>query len=174
MTYGVTGADEEETKTWANVSERIKLAFEGLLKGDFAVFNAAAGEDSQGFRNAVIDELRSLGKGKGSIKRIKVSGTSLGGFPAKSLATILQLEYENSATLSYKVQSLNGNILGTSDKAPPLSVMTPIQAKSDELFVGWNLLTEKGFQITIERAQDRTIGITIYRDNQQWPARRVS
>jgi hypothetical protein len=180
----LTGATEEQRKAWADLSAKMKLAFEGLLKGDFALFDAASGEGSHGFREAVLNELRTLGKDKGDVTAIRVLGTSPAGFPKDSLATLLRFDYDRGGPLFYRVVWADGHIAATSDKTATLSATTPIQAQSDRLFVGWDIIAEKGFQLTVELEGERVAGIVLFRENRgfsnpagsgsYWPAKRLN
>jgi CubicO group peptidase (beta-lactamase class C family) len=179
----LAGAAEEQRPAWADQSAKTKLALEGLMKGDFALFDAATGEGGRGFRNAVVEELRALGKDKGDLKAIQVIGTSPAGYPSGALATLLRFDYDRGTPLIYRVVWTNGVVAATSDRTAALSAATPIQAQSDRLFVGWDIIAEKGFQIAVESAGERVTGITLFRDNKgfsipagsgsYWPAKRL-
>jgi hypothetical protein len=74
----LTGATEDQQKAWAGQSDKIKLALEGLLKGDYAAFDAVSGAGGRWFRDAIVMELRTLGKGKGDVTSIRVKPNPMG------------------------------------------------------------------------------------------------
>lgn len=167
----LTDANEEQQKTWINLSELSKRSVEGLFKKDFAAFDKASGNNPN-FRNAVIDELSTMAKGKGDFKEVKVLGTYPPGFP-NHIAALLQIEYEKGNVI-YRIH-WNGETIGaTFESLIPLTALTPLQAKSNDLLVGWHIILEKSFQITVERAQGSVTGIKFFRDNRQWLAERIN
>ncbi len=158
----LTGATEEQRQAWADQSARIKRALEGLMAGDFAAFDAVSGSGGQWFRNAVLEEIRTLGKGRGEVKAIHVVGTSPAGFPKDSLATLLRFDYDRGEPLFYRVVWDRGHVAATSDKNTGLAAVIPIQPQSDRLFAGWDIIAEKGFQLTAESEGEKVTGITLF------------
>jgi len=160
----LTGPTEEQRKAWAGQSEMMKAAFEGLMKGEFALLDKASGKGGAEFRDLVREELENLGRDRGEVKAIHVVGTSPAGYPKDALSTLLRFDYGRGDPLVYRVVWDGGQIGATSDRNAGLAAVFPIQAQSDRLFAGWDILAEKGFQVGVESEGKRVTGITVFWD----------
>ena len=167
----LAGADKAQEATWTEQSACLQRAFDGLVRGEFAPFDSTAGPGGRDFREAVLQEIKTLGGGQ--VSRIEVVGTSPAGYPPGALSTLLHLEYEGGKVVPYRVSAINGTIMATSDRCADLCALTPLQVQREGLLAGWDLVAEKGILVAVRKEGGHVAEIGLFRDNLRWSARRV-
>lgn len=168
--------DDKDLKLRAELSLKAVVVLEGMAKSDFAAMAASIppDDDIKFWRDGWPDEMRALSEGKGSFKRVEPLGTSGSGNP-DLMNTFVRFVFDKGSS-PYKVVWRNGQIVSLETKAPALSALTAVQARSKNDFVGWNIMnwgTPKIFTVNLIMKDDIVIGLVIKRDGKEWSAHKI-